>query len=315
MNLFQRKKVVAAVLTLIVVVGAAALAYKPLLGLYRKAAKLPDDNGMYEIDSNWFQVLEPVNESRSDSFAAKLNSLKETYLTEQNRVFVALVPDKGWYVKEEGYPTFEHLDFQQRAYGQLTDFVCIDLTDTLTLNSFFYTDRHWRQECLQPVLDKLGQAMDFSVQLDDFTQNEVFPFEGDFSKYITGRIPEESLFYLTNDATESAYVDNYQAPDVHTLYDLPQLEGQSPYNVFLSGITPIVTVTNENASTDKELVIFRDSYASSLAPLMCGEYRTITLIDLRFMHSSLLPERITFTDQDVLFLYSDWIASNSSLIR
>ncbi len=315
MNLFQRKKGVAAVLTLIVVVGAAVLAYKPLLGLYRKAAKLPDDNGMYQIDGNWFQVLEPVDESRANSFADKLISLKETYLTDNNRTFVALVPDKGWYVKDEGYPTFEHLEFQELAYSKLSDFICIDLTDTLTLDSFFYTDRHWKQDALQPVLDKLGQEIGFSVQISDFSKNEVSPFAGDFSAYITGTLPQESLIYLTNQDTQAAYVDNYQAPDVHTVYDLSQLDGKTPYNVFLSGITPIVTITNTNSDSEKELVIFRDSYASSLAPLLCGEYRTITLIDLRFLHSSLLPERITFTDQDVLFLYSDWIASNSSLIR
>ncbi len=168
---------------------------------------------------------------------------------------------------------------------------------------------------MQPVLDKLGNAMGFSVELNQFKPHEFSPFHGDFSKHITGDLPQETLVYLTNNDTASSLVDNYQAKDVHTVYDLPRLESKLPYDMFLSGVTPIVSINNSNAKTEKELVIFRDSFASSLAPLLCGEYKTITLIDLRFMHSSLIPQHITFTNQDVLFLYSDWIASNSTLLR
>ena len=85
--------------------------------------------------------------------------------------------------------------------------------------------------------------------------------------------------------------------------------------MFLGGISPIVTLTNPNAESQRELVIFGDSYSSSLAPLLCGEYRTVTIVDLRFIFSSLLPDLLTFTNQDVLFLYSDWILNNSAMLR
>ena len=46
----------------------------------------------------------------------------------------------------------------------------------------------------------------------------------------------------------------------------PRWKGD-PYSVFLSGSKSLLTITNPSADTDRELVIFRDSFASSLAPL------------------------------------------------
>ena len=54
---------------------------------------------------------------------------------------------------------------------------------------------------------------------------------------------------------------------------------------------------------DKNLILFRDSYGSSLAPLLASGYRTITLVDLRYLSSDQLDQYIDFEDQDVLFLY------------
>ena len=85
--------------------------------------------------------------------------------------------------------------------------------------------------------------------------------------------------------------------------------------MFLNGATPLQTIENPNAATDRELVIFRDSFASSLAPLLCEQYCTITLIDLRYMVSGLVPQYVTFTNQDVLFLFSSWVVNESAMLR
>ena len=64
-----------------------------------------------------------------------------------------------------------------------------------------------------------------------------------------------------------------------------------------------------------ELVVFRDSFGSSLAPLLAGSYRKITLIDLRYISSDLLESYVRFQEQDVLFLYSALIWNQSGTIR
>ena len=85
--------------------------------------------------------------------------------------------------------------------------------------------------------------------------------------------------------------------------------------MFLAGATPLVTITIQAAASARELVIFRDSYASSLAPLLVGEYRTITLVDIRYMASGLVPQYVDFTGKDVLFLYSVFVADQSAMLR
>ena len=106
-------------------------------------------------------------------------------------------------------------------------------------------------------------------------------------------------------------MDNYKEDAAHTVYDTAKLDSSTPYGLFLSGITPYLVIESPQAETDRQLVIFGDSFASSLAPLLCESYSRITIFD----HSSLVKDYIEFSDQDVLFLYSDWIASNSALLR
>ena len=61
--------------------------------------------------------------------------------------------------------------------------------------------------------------------------------------------------------------------------------------------------------------MFRDSFGSSLAPLLAGSYRKITLIDLQYISSDLLESYVCFQEQDVLFLYSALIWNQSGTIR
>ena len=85
------------------------------------------------------------------------------------------------------------------------------------------------------------------------------------------------------------------------------------YDIFVSGATPLITIENPNAKNEKELLLFRDSFGSSLAPLLVENYRKITLIDIRYMSSKLLGEFIDFKDQHVLFLYSTVVLNQNIL--
>ena len=45
------------------------------------------------------------------------------------------------------------------------------------------------------------------------------------------------------------------------------------------------------------------------------DYRTVTLVDLRYFSSELLDQFIDFHGQDVLFLYSPSIYNNAALLK
>ena len=72
---------------------------------------------------------------------------------------------------------------------------------------------------------------------------------------------------------------------------------------------------NPKGPAGKELVLFRDSFDSSLAPLQLDGYSKITLVDLRYVFSHTLGQYVDFTDQDVLFLYSSLLLNNSLALK
>ena len=99
------------------------------------------------------------------------------------------------------------------------------------------------------------------------------------------------------------------------VYDLEKLSSKEPYDVFLSGPQSLIQITNPNAKTDRELVIFRDSFGSSIAPLLVSEYKTVTLIDIRYLESVKLKFFMDFHGQDVLFLYSALVLNSGSMLK
>ena len=311
----NKKLLRAAALTAACVVVAGGVLWRPALALWQQLTRTPNADGMYQVDGWWAEDLGETDVRSAENFAAKLQSLREQYLTDQNRVFWAIVPDKGYYLRDEGWTDTDYpLLFETAAQG-LEGWQQIDLTGTLTREDYYKTDGHWRQESLQGVLDALGQAMGFSVRLDSFAIHTATGFVGAYRNRIPADTPSETVSWLTSAATDAARAEDIQNPDDTAVYTESALETEVPYDLFLHGASPLITITSPEAATDRELVIFRDSFASALAPLLLEQYRTITLVDIRYLASSLLPQYVTFTDQDVLFLYSAGVVNRSAMLR
>ena len=64
-----------------------------------------------------------------------------------------------------------------------------------------------------------------------------------------------------------------------------------------------------------ELIVFRDSYGSSLIPLLLEGYKKITVVDIRYVSSRILNNYIKFNNQDILFMYSILTINNSFSMR
>jgi len=88
-----------------------------------------------------------------------------------------------------------------------------------------------------------------------------------------------------------------------------------PYDVFLSGASSFIEIENKNINDGSTLIIFRDSFASSLAPLLIPYYNKIIMVDLRYIHFDYAKNIIDFENADVLFLYSTLIINNSSTLK
>lgn len=77
----------------------------------------------------------------------------------------------------------------------------------------------------------------------------------------------------------------------------------------------MLTIENPDYNGTRELIVFRDSYGSSLIPLLVTGYSKVTVVDTRYISPKLLNQYIEFKDQDVLFMYSTLIINNSTTLK
>ena len=84
--------------------------------------------------------------------------------------------------------------------------------------------------------------------------------------------------------------------------------------MFLGGPVSLEVIENPGAP-QRELLVFRDSFGSSLVPLLVQDYSRITLIDIRYVPSNFLGKFVDFHGQDVLMLYSPLLLNQSALLK
>lgn len=120
---------------------------------------------------------------------------------------------------------------------------------------------------------------------------------------------------LTNDTLKRCKVYNDETKEYSSIYNLNKINSLDKYDVYLSGATPMLTLENPDYNGTKELIVFRDSYGSSLIPLLVTGYSKITVVDTRYISPKLLNQYIEFKDQDVLFMYSTLIINNSTTLK
>ena len=87
------------------------------------------------------------------------------------------------------------------------------------------------------------------------------------------------------------------------------------YDVFLSGASSFIEIKNNNLQDNSSLIIFRDSFASSLIPLLLPYYNEVIVIDLRYIDYSIVKEKIDLNNSDILFLYSTLIINSSDILK
>ena len=99
------------------------------------------------------------------------------------------------------------------------------------------------------------------------------------------------------------------------VYDKSKINSWDLYDIYLGGAKGLLIIYNNLASSDDELIVFRDSYGSSLVPLLISSYKKTIVIDTRYISSNILDNYVEFKGQDVLFLYSVSTINNSFTVK
>jgi len=273
-----------------------------------------DDNNYYIADGYAAELVYPLDELRLKLNLKILREICETNL-KRNKVYSAVVPDKSYFLAEKnGYLSLDYDKMFQMIQEELPEKVThIDITDVLSIEDYYRTDTHWRQECVVPVAEKLANAMGTKVQPEsEYTKEAVEnPFYGVYYGFAALPMNAETMYLMQSEILSGCSVSFGSMADGKLVwnpaqfYDMSKSTSNDLYDIFLSGNQPLVQIVNPKSTGSKELVLFGDSFARSLVPLLSQGYRKITVIDLRLTNYQALDQIMQFTPrQDVLFLYS-----------
>ncbi|MBE5876527.1 MAG: hypothetical protein E7290_06525 [Lachnospiraceae bacterium] len=278
-----------------------------------------ENNDIYVVNGHAAKLEYPMNETSIMKAAEKMSALQEKYFSNAD-VYYAIVPDKNYFLaKENGYPSLDYENLEALMQENLDGMTYIPIWDTLTVEDYYTTDTHWRQEHLGETVERLAEYMGFSdYVMTEFEQREIPDFYGVYYGQSALALPAESMYYLTNEVIDAATHFNVETNQTKPLYELDLLEDEAlmdKYNIYLGGAVAIQTITSPKAAGDGRLIIFRDSFTSSLAPLLTNAYQEIVLIDTRYVSAGFLGNFVDFTDADVLFLYNPLVLNNSTMLK
>ncbi len=277
-----------------------------------------DYNGIYLMDGSIIKIEYPLNEQAVLNAAKKFNDIYKQYLSGMD-VYYSVIPDKNYFAAQKnGYLSMDYKRMVELLQKGIEDINYIDIFDCLSLEDYYRTDIHWSQDRIIDVAGRLleGMGNPYRPCETQFEAQKLYPFFGSYYGQAAIRVSPDDLTFLTNDLLEQAIVYDFETRSESKVYMPDKFNGMDPYDVFLSGAKALLTVTNPKAASDRELIIFRDSFGSSIAPLLLEGYSRITLVDLRYMATSLLGEYIDFSENtDVLFLYNTIIINNSYMLK
>lgn len=278
-----------------------------------------DNNGIYVVDGYAAKLEYPLNETSLSGALEKFGYLYESYLQDTDcNLFASVVPDKGLYLAQSnGYPAMDYQAMFAAVEAGMDWAQFVDISDLLTAEDYYRTDTHWRQEKILDIAQRLCAAMGVTpFEADELTEKMVErPFYGVYYGQAALPMESESIHYLTGDLLENCTVYNFETGKTTAVYDMDKLQSRDLYDIYLSGASSLLEITNPNAVTNRELVVFRDSFGSALIPLLVKDYVKVTVVDTRYIAPDLLGQYLEFADQDVLFLYSTLILNSSNSLK
>ena len=275
-----------------------------------------ENNGIYMLKGHAGKLEYPLNEKSVINAAKKMKEWQQKYFNEAE-VYYSIIPDKNYYLAyQNDYPSVDYDKLRKIMQQEMTEVSYIDIWDLLDEEDYYNTDTHWRQEKLNTVADRLVREMGYEGHItNEYEIHEIKDFYGVYYGQAALPLTPDVLYYLTNDTIDNALVWNLETDSQEEIYNFGDRTLYDKYNIYLGGAAPVQIIRSPLAKTDDRLIIFRDSFCSSLAPLLTDVYSEIVLIDTRYIKPELLGDYVDFTDAKILFLYNTLLLNNSSVLQ
>lgn len=277
-----------------------------------------DDKGIISWHGHLISLEQVVNENSLDYAASTLEKIDEKYLKGTDcRVYLSIIPDKAYFVDDPEYALMDYEELMNRVLEKTSFARYISILDTLDLDCYYSTDSHWNQTRILDAAEALAKGMNITIDQNLEEKTLLKNFKGVYAGQSAWKADEDQLAVLESKQMKDWTVTSYASgkPERVSVYDLEKADAMDPYDVYLSGAAGLITIDNPHGAKGRELVLFRDSFGLSIAPLLAGGYERTTIIDIRSLPVSTIGKYVNFTSQDVLFLYSTSVLNHSSAFR
>lgn len=244
--------------------------------------KLADESEVKKTASNMIISLRSVFEKKRDEYIY--------YLT-----------DHHWTMLGAGLAYDELLRNMSGDINEAESYISDGMTNqTEQENPSGYSDIDRQDQNGSQKNDDFLKSIGFETVSDDFlgTDYNRVHFYGKKDLLSKPEIPE----------ADKASIEINNSGDVikkDSIYDTEALKTADKYNYYFGGNYSSVVV-NTDAKTDKKLLIIKDSYANSIVPYLCKDYKMIIMVDPRYISSGVtgyIPEGVK--PDDVLIVYNE----------
>ena len=277
----------------------------------RKILNKIDNNDVYVVGDNIYDKTYPLDEKQTTKFTDKVNYIVNNYCGNSN-VYYSIIPDKSKFLEEENYLKLDY----NKMYNIITTRIngkYINITDNLDIDDYYRTDIHWKQENLSDIVEEIVTSMGKEYKPQTYIQKQYNEFYGASYSKAGMNIKPDVLTYLYN-PNEKISVTHLEY-GIKSMYDTEKLTSLDSYDVFLSGPSSYIEIENRSVTDSSTLILFRDSFGSSIAPLLTPYYSKIIMVDLRYMDFNYAKDKLDFENADVLFLYSTLIINSSDILK
>ncbi len=232
-----------------------------------------------------------------ERYANTINQLKSAL--PDKTVYSMLIPSSVEFYSPDAYHVPENKNQKigiKYAYDRMQNVLAINAYDSLYQHkdeyTYFRTDHHWTGLGAYYAYREFAKIAGFiPVDKQNLTYGRIDGFVGSLNRYVGSNIlknnPDYLEYYMPStvcDATvysNAAMTGGRKVPVIAS-----KVSSSNKYLAFLSGDHAMICVTT-SASTDRSIVVIKDSFGNALVPWLCNHYKTIYVVDPRRVQMNL----------------------------
>lgn len=182
---------------------------------------------------------------------------------------------------------------------------------------FYRTDHHWTTRAAYLPFKELSSLWKLGAKDKNYSFYTVSSsFQGTLSSSAAVKDTTDKIEICVPKKQTEKYTVLYESSDRKTasLFEEEKLNQKNQYEVFLGGNYDKVIISTA-ADTSAALLVFKDSYANCMLPMLTPYFSKIVVIDPRYFSDSLKAVMSETKFTHVLFLYNmDTFLGDTSLV-